>query len=176
VIWAYRLAPRREPGDDEVRHWSHVTTDQTDFLLQFINSQECGERALVSTPGRFVYEERIPVPVEASPAQLARMTDSSLRRGASSETRNPIGWWSPRADIRPMRSAGTRFRSTRAGMGGTHGVNATLARNWIDAARSSAWWNFGCGVGRISSALAKHYDHVIGVDVSPVHLACAWER
>jgi 2-polyprenyl-3-methyl-5-hydroxy-6-metoxy-1,4-benzoquinol methylase len=36
----------------------------------------------------------------------------------------------------------------------------------IDVARGSAL-DFGCGVGRLSEALADHFDHVTGIDIAP---------
>jgi SAM-dependent methyltransferase len=33
--------------------------------------------------------------------------------------------------------------------------------------------DFGCGVGRLSRGLAKRFDEVIGVDISPVMISCA---
>jgi ubiquinone/menaquinone biosynthesis C-methylase UbiE len=36
--------------------------------------------------------------------------------------------------------------------------------------------DFGCGVGRVTQALAEHFSEVEGVDVSPSMIACAEER
>jgi SAM-dependent methyltransferase len=37
--------------------------------------------------------------------------------------------------------------------------------------------DFGCGVGRLSQALARHFDEVVGVDISPtmIELACGYD-
>ncbi len=42
----------------------------------------------------------------------------------------------------------------------------------LDVPRQSAL-DFGCGVGRLTQALARHFDRVVGVDVSPRMLALA---
>lgn len=48
------------------------------------------------------------------------------------------------------------------------------ARLGLHLARGSAL-DFGCGVGRVTRALAGRYDQVVGVDVSPSMVACAGE-
>src|SRR6185295_15807017 len=47
----------------------------------------------------------------------------------------------------------------------------------VDVSRASAL-DFGCGVGRLTQALASHFDHAVGVDVSPkmIELATAINR
>src|SRR4029453_17456242 len=45
-----------------------------------------------------------------------------------------------------------------------------LESRGLDLARGSAL-DFGCGVGRLTQALAPHFRHVTGVDVSPRMLA-----
>jgi SAM-dependent methyltransferase len=51
----------------------------------------------------------------------------------------------------------------------------TLARNGVDLARIRRCMDFGCGVGRLTVALAGRFPEVIGVDVSASHLAIARE-
>jgi SAM-dependent methyltransferase len=54
-------------------------------------------------------------------------------------------------------------------------VDATVA--WLDELGLPTRWervlDFGCGVGRISQALARHANEVIGVDISPPMLEVA---
>jgi SAM-dependent methyltransferase len=54
------------------------------------------------------------------------------------------------------------------------GVFAELTRLGIDPGRRRAL-DFGCGVGRLSQALAEHVDQVVGVDISPTMLEKARE-
>ncbi len=52
---------------------------------------------------------------------------------------------------------------------GTHeiGVFMDRAAQWgVPVSRNSAL-DFGCGIGRLSQALADHFEHVYGVDISP---------
>ena len=54
------------------------------------------------------------------------------------------------------------------------GVFAELERLGLDPGRRRAL-DFGCGVGRLSQALAEHVDQVVGVDISPTMLEKARE-
>lgn len=49
---------------------------------------------------------------------------------------------------------------------------AQLAASGFPRARRSAI-DFGCGAGRLTRALAAHFDHVVGLDVSPSMIAAA---
>jgi SAM-dependent methyltransferase len=51
----------------------------------------------------------------------------------------------------------------------------TLERNAIDPSRLRTCLDFGCGVGRLSLALSRHFELVVAVDVSASHLALARE-
>jgi len=54
-----------------------------------------------------------------------------------------------------------------------HGLLSTLSRNQIAVANLKTCIDFGCGVGRLSVALAAQFDQVTAVDVSASHLAIA---
>jgi SAM-dependent methyltransferase len=51
-------------------------------------------------------------------------------------------------------------------------------RRLVPNMRTSTALDFGCGVGRLTQALAVHFDHVIGVDIAPSMIASAqrWNR
>ena len=58
---------------------------------------------------------------------------------------------------------------------GEHEVDDVLA--WVESlgvtTRRGRALDFGCGAGRISQALGRHYEHVIGVDIAPSMIALA---
>lgn len=54
------------------------------------------------------------------------------------------------------------------------GVFAAIERAGLKPGRGLAL-DFGCGVGRLSAALAEHVDHVVGVDIAESMLALARE-
>lgn len=49
-----------------------------------------------------------------------------------------------------------------------------LATLGVTPARGDAL-DFGCGAGRLSTALSEHFEHVVGIDISPTMLARAKE-
>ena len=58
---------------------------------------------------------------------------------------------------------------------GEHEIDEVIA--WVEslgvAARRGRALDFGCGAGRISQALARHFERVVGVDVAPSMIALA---
>jgi SAM-dependent methyltransferase len=42
-----------------------------------------------------------------------------------------------------------------------------IAESAVPTLRREAALDFGCGIGRVTRALAEHFDHVVGVDVAP---------
>ena len=51
-----------------------------------------------------------------------------------------------------------------------------ISRSGFDISRFNRVMDFGCGVGRLTLALAPIADRIIGVDISPPHLALAKDR
>ena len=52
---------------------------------------------------------------------------------------------------------------------------STLARDGVDSSKLRTCMDFGCGLGRLSAALAPRFERVTAVDVSTSHLAMARE-
>ena len=61
---------------------------------------------------------------------------------------------------------------------GTHEVNLFMqrAQGWGVPAERRTALDFGCGIGRLSQALASHFDQVYGVDISPKMIDLAREH
>ena len=77
----------------------------------------------------------------------------------------------------PVRSGG-RWNADEFFATGTHEVSVFMKRaeTWrVPVSRRSAL-DFGCGIGRLSQALAGHFDHVYGVDISPKMIELAREH
>ncbi len=96
-------------------------------------------------------------------------------------------YWDRQAHADPMwailtdpAKAGGRWNAEEFFATGTHeiGVFMERAAQWgVPVSRKSAL-DFGCGIGRLSQALAGHYEHVYGVDISPkmIELAQQYNR
>src|SRR5512143_3623349 len=61
---------------------------------------------------------------------------------------------------------------------GTHEVNLFMQRahGWGVPAERRTALDFGCGIGRLSQALARHFDQVYGIDISPKMIELAREH
>jgi SAM-dependent methyltransferase len=96
-------------------------------------------------------------------------------------------YWDRQANADPMwailtdpAKAGGRWDAAEFFATGVHevGVFMDRAAAWgAPAARRSAL-DFGCGIGRLTQALAAHFDQVYGVDISPkmIELAGTYNR
>ena len=96
-------------------------------------------------------------------------------------------YWDRQAHADPMwailtdpAKAGGRWNPEEFFATGTHeiGVFMERAEQWgVPVSRKSAL-DFGCGIGRLSQALAGHFEHVCGVDISPkmIELARQYNR
>jgi len=78
-------------------------------------------------------------------------------------------------DFRPDRIGDTLEEFYATGRRNVATLLQTLARNDIDASCLGRVMDFGCGVGRLTLALARQFRQVEAVDVSASHLAVARE-
>ena len=176
VTWAYRLVLGREPESPEViQLWMNQPSTQA-LLYAFIQSSECRDRALVQVPDSFVYETEFDVEMDCEPNQLGAMLDRIQAAWATFGQGD--AYWSvitnPNFSADRIEDFLEPFFAT--GRDTARRVIATLLRNQIDTAKLTRVLDFGCGVGRITFALAEHFDHVIGADISEGHLRLARER
>ena len=94
-------------------------------------------------------------------------------------------YWDRQAHADPMwailtdpKKAGGRWDQEEFFATGVHevGIFMNRAAAWgAPAARRSAL-DFGCGIGRLTQALAEHFDHLYGVDISPKMIELAREH
>ena len=85
-------------------------------------------------------------------------------------------YWDRQAHADPMwailtdpAKAGGRWNADEFFATGVRDVGAFMqqAEAWGKPAARRTALDFGCGIGRLSQALAEHFDHVYGVDISP---------
>ena len=173
--WAYRLLLVREPDSaaslDFLAANAKSTRDLRDRILQ---SQEfrsyCGLPLQLSMTGDEPPQE---VQVEVDPEARERL----FRRVP--ETWHALGEAQPHwsvataEEFRPERIGESLESFYASGEVNVDTLMKTLARNGIDASRLRRCMDFGCGVGRLTVALAKRFPEVVAVDVSASHLAVA---
>lgn len=175
--WAYRLLLVREPDSaaslDFLASSARSTRDLRDRILQ---SQEF--RSQSGLPVQFSMTGDEPpqeVQVHVGPEARERL----FRR--VQETWHALGEEQPHwsvvtaEEFRPGRIGESLESFYASGEANVATLMRTLARNGIDASRLRRCMDFGCGVGRLTVALAKRFAEVVAVDVSASHLAVARE-
>jgi len=96
-------------------------------------------------------------------------------------------YWDRQAHADPMwailtdpAKAGGRWDADEFFATGVHDVAVVMeqAAGWGAPASRRSALDFGCGIGRLSQALAGHFDQVYGVDISPkmIELAAQYNR
>jgi len=177
VVWAYRYVLGREPEDDQVvdRHLHHA--DWEALRKAFMESMEFKSQLRTSSSsGRHAFAPPIRIDLRGSASDLATMFQHV---GAS---------WVHLGESEPHWSVITAEQYKSARIGDTE--NAFYASGKVDAALIKAFFErnnqslehlkscleFGCGVGRATSAIAGLVPHVFAIDVSAPHLrlARAW--
>jgi 2-polyprenyl-3-methyl-5-hydroxy-6-metoxy-1,4-benzoquinol methylase len=174
AAWAYRSILLRNPESRQaLDHLAGARTARAmrDLLL---NSPEArGQSGFPVTASMTGDEPAQPVQVDVS----AEEREALFRRvqavwHALGEERPH--WSVVTADsFRPENIDGTLESFYASGTANVATVLRTLERNGIERARLRRCMDFGCGVGRLTAALAPHFEEVVGVDVSASHLEVA---
>lgn len=177
VIWCYQTLLKREPESEEVVKL-HIQRNSNfrDLVLSFIACEEF-HRAPVSAARLF---HPLPLP----DARIDVRVDARQLAAAIAKVKAA---WSHLGNVRPHHSvltndvylpqnlpgsihhfwaSGETEASQVAGILQSHGV----------APQGKVCVEYGCGVGRVTSGLAKHFDQVHAYDISPGHLAEAKSR
>jgi SAM-dependent methyltransferase len=175
--WAYRTILLREPESDQALDFlsrnSGSAKAMRDLLLQ---SAEV--RAQPGFPVIFpMTGDEPPQPVQSDvlPEQRERL----FRRVQT--TWQLLGEQKPHWSVatvdafQPGRIDGALDDFYATGEANVATLMRTLERNGINPARIQTCMDFGCGVGRLSVALASRFAQVVSVDVSASHLAVARE-
>ena len=177
--WGYRLILLREPENGEVVRELANTARNTKHMRDILmRSPEAKQQpgfpvSLVSMTGN---EGAQQVQLEVSPEQQREL----FARVQSV--------WKALGETRPHWSVltGPEFLPERmnpdavsefyhSGEKNIDTLVKTLARDGVDVSKLRTCMDFGCGLGRLSAALAPRFERVTAVDVSSSHLAMARE-
>ncbi|MFZ5705448.1 MAG: class I SAM-dependent methyltransferase [Pseudomonadota bacterium] len=180
VIDAYRLILGRDPESEAVVEGFLNVRDWQQLRDIFFGSQEFalkngadGHHALLV--GRYLDVREIDVDLRCSGKQLQQMFDRIAAEWKKFGETEPH--WSVLVsdDFRQENLAENIERFYASGKPDIDIHLNFLRRSGLSTHFRRAM-DFGCGVGRLSLALAAHADAVVGVDISPPHLALARER
>jgi SAM-dependent methyltransferase len=174
--WAYRLILGREPDSASALEQLAAQASARAMRDQLIQSDEARAQ-----PGFPVVHA---MSGDEPPQFVQCGVDDDVRAGLFARVQkswHALGEEQPHwsvvtsDDFRPDRIGETHEEFYATGGRNVATLLRTLARNGIDASRLGRVMDFGCGVGRLTLALAKEFRHVDAVDVSSSHLAVARE-
>lgn len=177
--WGYRLILLREPENADVVSQLAASARDTRHLRDILmQSPEAKQQLGLTGPSVSMTgnEDAQPIQLHVTPEQQRELFTrvQSVWR-ALGETRPH---WSVLTgpEFLPEQidpAAITEFY--RSGEANIDTLMRTLARNRVDASKLRTCMDFGCGLGRLSAALASRFERVTAVDVSSSHLAMARE-
>lgn len=177
VRWAYRLLLDREPESEAVVQSYAATPDAGALRHIFLNSDEYraknGDEYRI---GRYTDATSVPVQVEASAAEIGAMMDRIAREWRKFGETEPHWSVLTSEEFVSANIDENIDRFYASGFGDLPRFFNPLARAGLPADRAGKVLDFGCGVGRLSLALATRADTVLGVDISPPHIRLARER
>jgi SAM-dependent methyltransferase len=171
AVWAYRTILLRNPESDEALDFLAKSANAQAMRNALLESAEArGQRAFPITPSMTGNEPAQAVQVDAG----VRERDELFRR--TQDTWHELGREKPHWSVvtaewfRPENIDATLEAFYASGTQNVATILRTLERNAIDVSSLRRCMDFGCGVGRLTAALAAHFPEVIGVDVSASHL------
>lgn len=168
--WLFILG--REPEGDHVyeihRHYRDIAALR-DVLLRSLEFRDKFARVAKPT-GYLRYSTNPSPPATVSPEVLDSMLNRIQGQWAALGESEP--YWSvltsPRYRSDAIEANKAEFFQT--GLGDVRAIGAALARNRLVSKTDGVCVELGCGVGRVSVHLTKHFARVVGYDISPGNL------
>lgn len=172
----------REPDDEGLEHFTNFLRDTGDIrevAIRFFNSAE-HQNALRTGRGpfvgRWIDQSMLEVETTATSNDLQRMLGGIAEKWRAFGENEPH--WSVLTSEeflqKNLESNIEKFYAS--GHPDVKRVITTLARSGVPRGSIKTALDYGCGVGRLSLALALEFDHVLGVDISPGHIRLAQEQ
>lgn len=181
VIAAYRLLFGREPENDTVvTHYATEVADRRALRQLFINSAEFREKyesLQGPRPPRAPFSgPPMDVQLTGTPEELSALFAKVKQQWQHLGETEPH--WSVLTNDSYFQNVFHMNRDAfyQSGVVETETFMATLKRARVDCAPLRRCVELGCGVGRVTAALASRFDEVVGVDISGSHLRLAEEH
>jgi SAM-dependent methyltransferase len=180
VIWCYRQLLGREPESDAAIQ-SHLKMATLRNLVQvFVSSAEYQTQRGVGNaqPVQFFHPQVVPktrIDIDLSPADMGRAIAKVKAAWSQLGLRAPHHSVLTDEQFLPQNLNASINEFWKSGERPAEVVVGTLDFFGIRSA-DKVIVEYGCGVGRVTWALAQRFNHVHGYDISPHHLAAARDR
>ena len=177
VRWCYRTILGREPESDDIVKLK--TSEEKDFrslVLGFIFSQEY--RLKAALPGLVSLDRpAMEVDTSASPLELSLVKDRIRETWTQLGVDRPHDSSLSGEGYQPENindEAVERFYAS--GLDEAAMVDSMLSRHGFSQLQSKVCVEYGCGLGRVTFALASMFEKVHGYDISASHLRLAQQH
>jgi 2-polyprenyl-3-methyl-5-hydroxy-6-metoxy-1,4-benzoquinol methylase len=181
VVNAYRLILGREPESDElVNRYATELFDLNALRDLFLRSSEFRYQfEQFHAPKRFrrgFYGPAMEVELKAESQQLVRLYAKTAAQWHKLGETEP--YWSVITQENYLQSHFKQNRDLFYATGEQEAkvLDIALERHFIEHNRMGRCLELGCGVGRVTGALARRYREVIAIDISEPHLQIAEEE
>jgi len=176
VAWGYRAILGREPENEQVFSHHMKTKDFLEFRNILLTSHEFNLNSPFLGIGRHRVVDNVEIETTCSAAELEQMSENIAREWRKFGETEPH--WSVLTgdEFKPESIDKNLDLFYSRGEEDISYIISALKRNRIWNGDKTNTLDFGCGVGRLSLALAPHVGHVTGIDISAAHLVHARER
>lgn len=175
VVGAYRLLLERDPENPEVvEDKTRRCNDVTRLVEEILCSEEFRGKHFV--PGNFTgLEPPMSIDGPCDDRQVALLFEHIQNTWQTWGTTEPHWSVLSAEQYKKNNIAGSEAAFYASGEHACEFFLKALARNNIDLTRLNSCLELGCGLGRVSIWLAKHFDKVHACDISLAHLNGARE-
>jgi SAM-dependent methyltransferase len=191
VMWCYRNLLGREPESLTVVHMHFDAADFKELVKKFTSSNEFVQLAAGSSQvPAAARPEALPLNIpsyplnapanvvefQASPAQFAAITAEIKKAWTHLGKSNPHFSVLTNPSYLPENLDKNIEEFWATGAQEVDRVIPVLERHGFGPTAGKIAVEYGCGVGRVTTALGKHFSRVHGYDISPEHLKLATQR
>lgn len=175
VRWAYRLILGREPLPEDIPAHLHYP-DLTSLRQAFFGCREFRERErILCGPSLSGFEPPLVLEDEVNATTLERLLAHIQASWQKLGREEPHWSVLTSEEFKQTNLAANREWFYASGHGNAEQFLHLLRRNgcFPDGVADKAVLEYGCGVGRVTHALAQHFGRVYAYDISAPHLALA---
>lgn len=177
VLWAYRMLLGREVESEAILQGHQQQADRASLRQAIMCCDEFLSGAMSpGTIGRFQNVSDTAIEVDCSPDELRLMTLHIANEWRKYGAEKPHWSVLTHSDFLPENIARNVDEFYATGREHAKTMLNPISRSGANIDHFSRVMDFGCGVGRLSLALAPKATEIVGVDISPPHLALARER
>lgn len=175
VLWCYRTILKREPESEAVIADKMASPSVRDLVAAFLSCDEFASNVVDTQQRHPLNLPRARIDVDISSAELeaavGKVKAAWTAMGLAGAHHSVL----TTDQFLPENLPSTINDFWQSGISEAADAVDIFRHHGVDVARATCV-EYGCGVGRVTSALAQHFAQVVGYDISSNHLAHARDR